>query len=125
MAEQFQSKKITNIRKRDGSIVPFDGGKIYTAILKAGQATGDYDGNEAQLVTLAVIKVIDNRYDRGFLDIEAIQDIVEQVLISSNHLKTARAYIVYREQHKKLRSDKKTVVDVISSVNEYLYKQDW
>ena len=125
MAEQFQSKKITNIRKRDGSIVPFAGIKIYNAILKAGQATGDYDGNEAQLLTLAAIKVIDNRYDRGFLDIEAIQDIVEQVLITSNHLKTARSYIIYREQHKKLRGDKKTVVDVISSVNEYLYRQDW
>ncbi len=125
MAEQFQSRKITNIRKRDGSIVPFNGAKIYDAILKAGAATGDYDGTEAQFLTLAVIKVIDNRYDRGFLDIEAIQDIVEQVLITSNYLKTARSYIIYREQHKKLRSDKKTVVDVISSVNEYLYKQDW
>ncbi|OQA57181.1 MAG: Anaerobic ribonucleoside-triphosphate reductase [Candidatus Omnitrophica bacterium ADurb.Bin277] len=125
MSERFQSRKITNIRKRDGSVMPFDGVKIYNAIVKAGQATGDYDGSEAQLLTLAVIKVIDNRYDRGFLDIEAIQDIVEQVLITSNYLKTARAYIVYREQHKKLRSDKKTVVDVVSSVNEYLYKQDW
>ncbi len=125
MAEQLQSRKITNIRKRDGSIVPFNGVKIYDAILKAGAATGDYDGTEAQFLTLAVIKVIDNRYDRGFLDIEAIQDIVEQVLITSNYLKTARAYIIYREQHKKLRGDKKTVVDVISSVNEYLYKQDW
>lgn len=125
MAEQFLSKKITSIRKRDGSIVPFDGSKIFQAILKAGQATGEYDGTEANLLTLAVIKVIDNRYWPGFLDIEKIQDIVEQVLISSNHLKTARAYIVYREQHQKLRKDKKTVVDVTSSVNEYLYKLDW
>ena len=125
MAEQFFSKKITSIRKRDGSIVPFDGAKIYHAIVKAGQATGEYDGAEAQILTLEVIKVIDNRYSPGFLDIEKIQDIVEQVLISSNHLKTARAYIVYREQHKKLRRDKKTVVDVTSSVNEYLYKLDW
>ncbi|HOW87688.1 MAG TPA: ribonucleoside triphosphate reductase [Candidatus Omnitrophota bacterium] len=125
MAEQFLSKKITSIRKRDGSIVPFDGGKIYNAITKAGQATGEYDGAEAHLLTLEVIKVIDNRYSPGFLDIEKIQDIVEQVLITSNHLKTARAYIVYREQHKKLRRDKKTVVDVTSSVNEYLYKLDW
>ena len=125
MATGYQSKKITNIRKRDGSIVPFNGAEIYDAILKAGQATGEYDGSEAQILTYSVIKVIDNRYDRGFLDIETIQDIVEQVLITSNHLKTARAYIVYREQHKKLRGDKKTVVDVISSVNEYLYRQDW
>ncbi len=125
MAEQFLSKKITSIRKRDGSIVPFDGAKIYNAIVKAGQATVEYDGAEANILTLEVIKVIDNRYSPGFLDIEKIQDIVEQVLISSNHLKTARAYIVYREQHKKLRRDKKTVVDVTSSVNEYLYKLDW
>ena len=125
MAEQFLSKKITSIRKRDGSIVPFDGAKIYNAIVKAGQATGEYDGAEANILTLEVIKVIDNRYSPGFLDIEKIQDIVEQVLITSNHLKTARAYIVYREQHKKLRRDKKTVVDVTSSVNEYLYKLDW
>ena len=125
MAEQFLSKKITSIRKRDGSIVPFTGDKIYNAVVKAGQATGEYDGAEAQILTLEVIKVIDNRYSPGFLDIEKIQDIVEQVLISSNHLKTARAYIVYREQHKKLRRDKKTVVDVTSSVNEYLYKLDW
>ncbi len=125
MAEQFLSKKITSIRKRDGSIVPFDGDKIYKAIAKAGAATSEYDGAEAQLLTLEVIKVIDNRYSSGFLDIEKIQDIVEQVLISYNHLRTARAYIVYREQHKKLRRDQKTVVDVTSSVNEYLYKLDW
>ena len=125
MAEQFLSKKITSIRKRDGSIVPFDGTKIFNAILKAGQATGEYDGSEAHLLTLEVIKVIDNRYTSGFLDIEKIQDIVEQGLITSNHLKTARSYIIYREQHQKLRRDKKTVVDVTSSVNEYLYKLDW
>ncbi len=125
MAEQFLSRKITSIRKRDGTIVPFDGAKIYNAILKAGQATGEYDGTEAHFLTLSVIKVIDNRYSPGFLDIEKIQDIVEQILITSNHIKTARAYIIYREQHKKLRRDQKTVVDVTSSVNEYLYKLDW
>ena len=125
MAEQFLSRRITSIRKRDGTIVPFDGVKIYNAILKAGQATVEYDGTEAHFLTLAVIKVIDNRYSPGFLDIEKIQDIVEQTLITSNHIKTARSYIIYREQHKKLRRDQKTVVDVTSSVNEYLYKLDW
>ena len=56
MAEQFLSRKITSIRKRDGTIVPFDGVKIYNAILKAGQATVEYDGTEAHFLTLAVIK---------------------------------------------------------------------
>jgi hypothetical protein len=57
--------------------------------------------------------------------IEQIQDVVEQTLIAANHLKTARAYIVYREQHAKLRADRKTLVDVESSINEYLNRQDW
>jgi anaerobic ribonucleoside-triphosphate reductase len=51
--------------------------------------------------------------------------VVEQTLIAANHLKTARAYIVYREQHAKLRADRKTLVDVESSINEYLNRQDW
>lgn len=64
-------------------------------------------------------------YRHQIPDIERIQDIVEQVLISANHLQTARAYIVYREQHKKLRQDRRTLVDVSTSVNEYLERADW
>src|SRR3989338_3461023 len=125
MNGRFVSKRATHITKRDGSIVPFDGGKIQAAIFKAGTATGEFGDDEADLLTLQVIKVLDNRYPRGILAIEEIQDIVEQVLISANYLKTARAFIVYREQHKALRRDKKTVIDVISSVNEYLDRLDW
>ena len=47
------------------------------------------------------------------------------MLFRSNHFKTARAYIVYREQHKKLRQDRNTLVDVATSINEYLEQQDW
>ncbi|MDP3222287.1 MAG: ribonucleoside triphosphate reductase, partial [Rubrivivax sp.] len=48
-----------------------------------------------------------------------------QTLIAANHLATARAYIVYREQHAQLRADKQTLVDVESSINEYLTRADW
>ncbi len=47
------------------------------------------------------------------------------MLIAANHLQTARAYIVYREQHKRLREDRRTLVDVAASVNEYLERADW
>ena len=57
--------------------------------------------------------------------IEDIQDIVEQALIAADHLKTARAYIVYREKHKQLRADRRTLMDVAQSINEYLDQQDW
>lgn len=126
MNETFQSAHIHFVRKRDGEKVPFKGEKIYAAILKAGEATKEFGPVETGFITSKTIQVIDNRYQKhSFIDIEDIQDIVEQTLIHSNYLKTARAYIAYREQHKKLRKDRKTVVDVISSVNEYLDRLDW
>ena len=114
------------ITKRDGSESTFDGRLIEKAIARAGQASAEFGELEAQLLTTQVIKVISHRFQNGQTpDIESIQDIVEQVLISANHFETARAYIVYREQHHKLREDKRTLVDVSSSVNEYLDKSDW
>jgi ribonucleoside-triphosphate reductase len=112
--------------KRDGTDVSFDKNRIEKALEKAGQATSEFDSFEAQLLTRQVIKVLSHRYsNRQIPDIEAVQDVVEQVLISANHIETARAYIVYREQHNKLREDKRTLVDVSSAVNEYLDKSDW
>ncbi|MFC1551942.1 ribonucleoside triphosphate reductase [Candidatus Latescibacterota bacterium] len=113
------------VRKRDGRRVPFDASKIKEALTKAGNATEEYDKYEAEILTAQVLKVLTHRQRAGVPELEQIQDIVEQVLISSNYTRTARAYIIYREQHKKLRSDKKTFVDVTTSVNEYLDRLDW
>jgi anaerobic ribonucleoside-triphosphate reductase len=111
--------------KRDGRRAPFDATKIRSALLRAGQATDEYGEAEADLLTAQAMKVLVHRF-RGVLpDIERIQDVVEQSLIAANHLQTARAYIAYRESHKKLREDRKTVVDVEASINEYLSRQDW
>ncbi|MHB1213553.1 MAG: ribonucleoside triphosphate reductase [Thiobacillus sp.] len=111
--------------KRDGQRADFDAGKIRSALLRAGQASGEYGEAEADLLTAQVAKVLIHSVRNAPPDIERIQDVVEQSLIAANHLATARAYIVYRETHKKLRQDRKTVVDVESSINEYLSRQDW
>jgi len=111
--------------KRDGQRADFDAGKIRSALLRAGQATGEFGEAEADLLTAQVAKVLIHSFRNAPPDIERIQDVVEQSLIAANHLATARAYIVYRETHKKLRQDRKTVVDVESSINEYLSRQDW
>ncbi len=117
---------LSSVIRRDGSKVPFEAHKIFQAIKKAGDATGEFDEDEARLLTEQVIKVLKHKFDKNLLpSIEHIQDVVEQVLISANYFKTARAYIVYREQHGTLRRDKKTLVDVASSVNEYLERADW
>jgi len=115
-----------HIVKRTGETVAFDATKIQSAIQRAGKATGEYGPEEAELLTRQVLKVLSYRHDNTVApDIERVQDIVEQVLISANHFTTARAYIVYREQHRKLREDRKTLVDVESSMNEYLERTDW
>jgi ribonucleoside-triphosphate reductase len=111
--------------KRDGHRAAFDSTKIRSAILRAGQASGEFGEAEADLLTAQAIKVLLHSFRTTPPDIERIQDVVEQSLIASNHFQTARGYIAYRESHKKLREDRKTLVDVESSINEYLSRQDW
>ena len=124
--EEDASTELSRIVKRDGTQVIFNSEKIMSAIRRAGDATGEYDEDEAALLTNQVTKVLRHRFSKGVLPtIEQIQDVVEQVLISANYYKTARAYIVYRENRSKSRQDKKTLVDVASSVNEYLERADW
>jgi len=116
----------TRVVKRDGAQVPFDARKIESAILRAGRASGEYGELEAGLLTAQVVKVLSHRFHgaRG-PQIEDIQDVVEQTLIAANHFETARAYIVYREQHRTLRADRRTLVDVAGSIGEYLDRSDW
>ena len=111
--------------KRDGQQANFDAGKILSAIQRAGFATGEFSVDEALELTDQVLKVLRHRYTVTMPEIEQIQDVVEQVLISSDHFLTARAYIVYREQHGKLRRDRKSIINVESSMNEYLEQIDW
>jgi len=111
--------------KREGERVAFDAEKIRSAIERAGKATGEFDGTEAVLLTAQAVKVLHHRFGGRDSDIEQIQDVVEQVLISANYYETARAYIVYREQRARLRTDLKAVVEVESSMNEYLDRADW
>lgn len=116
----------TRVVKRDGTEVPFDGRKIESAILRAGRASGEYGDLEAGLLTAQVVKVLSHRFQEGRApQIEDIQDVVEQTLIAANHFETARAYIVYREQHRTLRADRRTLVDVAGSIEEYLDRSDW
>jgi ribonucleoside-triphosphate reductase len=111
--------------KREGEVVAFDGERIRSAIERAGRATGEFDAAEAALLTAQAVKVLRHRFGGSDADIEQIQDVVEQVLISANYYETARAYIVYREQRARVRRDLKAVVDVESSMNEYLDRADW
>ena len=110
---------------RSGQRAPFDAERIHAALARAGQASGEYGADEAALLTAQVTKVLIHRFHGEAPTIEQIQDVAEQTLIAANHLATARAYIVYREQHALLRTDRQTLVNVESSINEYLTRADW
>ncbi|MBR4107039.1 MAG: ribonucleoside triphosphate reductase [Alphaproteobacteria bacterium] len=121
-----ESIGIAQISKRDGTLAPFDSDRIFKAINKAGSATKEFDEDESRLLTAQVLKVLKHKFsEKNLPSIEQIQDIVEQVLISANYFNTAKAYILYRDQRTRVRQDNKVMVDVESSVNEYLEKLDW
>jgi len=112
----------TKIRKRDGRFASFDATKITTAIEKAGMATGELDENTSHKLMLKVLSIAQQAIE-ATPSVEEIQDIVEEVLLSSLYRKTAKAYIIYRDQHAKIREIKDGIgVDLI---DQYLGKLDW
>ena len=111
--------------KRNGKTVPFSEAKIRQALLKAGAATHSYDEPVATRLAAEVTAKLLARCEGESVGIEHIQDEVELALIRAGHLPTARAYIAYRERRKAARADHRTSIDVESSINEYLTRQDW
>ncbi|MCD6194783.1 ribonucleoside triphosphate reductase [bacterium] len=111
------------IKKRDGRIVPFDKSKIVTAIAKAGKATGEFGHKEAKKLTDKVLIKARGTIKDAIPQVEQIQDIVEDVLLHSKFKKTAKAYILYRDQHKQLREITTSFNNGL--VEKYLHKKDW
>ena len=112
-----------SIKKRDGRTVKFDRKKIEKAIEKAGLETGEFDKKTAKKLTEKVLAVLEARNQKQLPDVEDIQDIVEDILIDSKFKKTAKAYIIYRDQHKKLREITSNAhVDLI---DQYIGNLDW
>ena len=121
-AARAEGRPFESITKRDGRVVAFDPGRISAAIAKAGAATGDFGDDEARRLAVRVLAIAGATVD-GAPTVERIQDIVEEVLLASPHRRAARAYIVYREQHRALRA----VSDAasVALVDRYLDRSDW
>ena len=116
------SSRPVSLRKRDGRFVAFELVKIERALVAAGIASGEFV--EAQAGALAEL-VLARLLGHETLDVEQVQDQVERMLMEAYYYATARAYIVYREQHGRLRRDRKAIVEVAASMNEYLSREDW
>jgi len=115
---------IQYIVKRDGRIVLFDEVKITTAIWKAMRAVGSPDEVAAKRLSELVIRLIDERYVGEYPTVEEIQDLVEESLIEAGYIRTAKSYILYRQQHADLR-ELKGLLTEIPLVEDYLFDRDW
>ena len=116
------------IIKRDGRIVDFDSSKITNAICKASNVTKEIDQYTARRLTKNVIKIVNDfvkekKSNMSAPTVEEIQDIVEKVLLLSEYKQTAKSYILYREQHNKMRDFVKNAS--IDIVDDYLKQLDW
>lgn len=120
------SKDNREIRKRDGRIVNFQQEKITNAIWQAMQAVQVGSYREAKLLSEKVTWQLEEKFFKiaSIPSVEDIQDIVEEVLIKSDYVQTARAYIRYRKEHEDIRSVRELFKN-IEMVGQYLNRDTW
>ena len=121
-----QKNQIDRVVKRDGRVVAFDEAKITRAVLKAFAETGEGREVEAKKVTEKVVQLLNKNYKKGYVpEIEEIQDLVERVLMILDFEETAKAYILYREQHRKIRESEEALKEAVDLVDKYIQEIDW
>jgi len=115
-----------NIIKRDGTIVPFEKDKITKAIHKAAEVVSRNESRKvdnsweiAGSITDKVIVYCDNNFGVDtLLTVEQIQDVVEKILIREDHAKTAKVYIIYRNDRTRTRDMKTNIMGVMREISE-------
>ena len=113
----------SQIRKRNQTIVLFEAEKITAAILKAAKATGEFGSPEARRLTIRVLAMAQTVFGQEIPGVEEIQDLVEEILLYSPYKRTAKAYLLYREQHTRIR---KIVEQAdVKLIDNYLDRLDW
>ena len=114
------------IRKRDGRIVPFHLDKITDAIFNSAKAVGGSDRDTAQTVAARFSDILNIIYKDGRIPtVENVQDLVEKMLIERGHAKVAKAYIIYSEQHRRIREGKSLLNEGLELIENYLDRSDW
>lgn len=112
--------------KRDGKISEFDIHKISRAIEKAfisqNKATHP---SVMDMLALKVTSDFESKIKEDLINVEDIQDSVEKVLSESGYADVAKAYILYRKQHEKVRNMKSTILDYKEIVDSYVNETSW
>ena len=114
------------VRKRNNKIVDFDISKITNAITSAFEACET--NTNSSIIDFLALKVTADfvpKIKDDLIAVEDIQDSVESVLIQAGYTDVAKAFILYRRQHEKLRNVKTTLVDYKTIIDDYLKINDW
>jgi len=117
---------VSTIRKRDGTLVPYDNYKIANAVFKAAEAVGGHDFGMALNLAKEVERLIGQKFHPNSIPaVEEVQDLVEKVLIERGHARVAKAYILYREQRRQARTKQDLLLDIRTTMDGYLTQEDW
>lgn len=109
-------KQISDIQKRDGSVVKFKVSKIESAVKKALDETKEGGDRDAKYISHRVnteLMRVASVYKSFTPTVEAVQDEVERQLMLAGFTETAKAYILYREERAKGRVDESVVTPEI------------
>jgi len=118
--------KFSRIKKRDGRIVDFDQEKITDAIFKALTATNKGGRRVAERLSDKAVVLLNKRFKKDHIPaVEEIQDLVEEVLILGGYTETARAYILYREQRRRIREIQIATDESLNMITNYIEELDW
>ncbi|MBW2964716.1 ribonucleoside triphosphate reductase, partial [Candidatus Woesearchaeota archaeon] len=119
-------EKVRRVQKRDGQLVLFDENRIIDSIFKAVKAVGQDDYQKAKHLSQKVISILEIFFKGGVIpSIEMIQDLIEKVLIESSEVDIAKAFILYRDQRRRLREEGEAMMNVNSTMDGYLKQSDW
>ena len=119
------------IRKRDGSFVSYDKLKIINAINKAIHAVenkfNELDSRKQSIILANEVEnMLYERYDGEHMpSVEEIQDFVESILVKNNLPNVAKAFILYRDKHSKIRDTEQMILNIRSTMDGYLSQNDW
>ena len=118
------NQNISQIRKRSGEISDFKQNKITEAVLKAMKSAGEDNFSLAEQISDKVVSKIAKKFHHNTIPaVEEVQDIVEETLIEEKLIKTAKAYILYRDQRRQVREINQNTEEKL--MEDYLGRTDW
>ena len=120
---EISGTKIRQVIKRDGRVVAFDRNKIVDSVFRAAVDAGGSDRSLAEKLAGETVNILNKVFQADAIPgVEEIQDVIEKVLVENRHYKTAKAYILYRAEHARLREEKDSRIVVEDNVP---YKVLW